>query len=82
VTLFRYAKGEYGDEYCNAIKKARAAIERDKVAKAMLGLYDKTISIFDLKNNHGWKDLVAWDASEAPPPTRIEIVTIDGRKAS
>lgn len=80
MTLFRYAKGEYGDQYCDTIKKARAKIERDKLAKAMLGFYDKTICIFDLKNNHGWKDREESSPEDRPPPTRIEIVTIDGRK--
>lgn len=58
-TLSEYAKGAYDDdenEFSDTIKIARAKIERDKVARAMLGIYDKTISIFDLKNNHGWKD--------------------------
>ena len=58
VTLHLYSKGEYDEagEYSYAIKKAVAKIERAKIARATLGLYDKTICIFDLKNNHGWKD--------------------------
>jgi len=58
-TVHTYATGEYDDEdnkYSDTIKKAVSFIERDKVTKAMLGVYDKTICIFDLKNNHGWKD--------------------------
>lgn len=55
-TLHEYSRGTYGDEYSDTIKKAITKIERDKVSKAMIGQYDKTIAIFDLKNNHGWKD--------------------------
>lgn len=55
-TLHQYSVGAYGDEYSDAIKKAVAKIERDKVSKAIVGQYDRTIAIFDLKNNHGWKD--------------------------
>lgn len=80
-TLLDYAQGRYGDEYSRTIKKAVAVIERDKVAKAMLGLYDKTISIFDLKNNHGWADRVDADPNdENPAPVAIHVGVVDGRK--
>lgn len=58
-TLSVYAKGEYDTKahcFSDLIRKAKTKIERDKVARATLGLYDRTISIFDLKNNHGWVD--------------------------
>jgi len=81
MTLFRYGAGEYGDEYCDTIKKARARIERDKVAKAMLGIYDRTICIFDLKNNHGWKDRdTNENGDDVPLPVAVSFQEIDGRK--
>jgi hypothetical protein len=58
-TLHAYSAGDYDDEthpYSYAIKKAGAKIEADKVSKSMLGMYDRSICIFDLKNNHGWRD--------------------------
>ena len=58
-TVHTYSSGEYDNDehkYSDTIKKAVTKIERDKIAKAMLGKYDRTICIFDLKNNHGWKD--------------------------
>ena len=53
-TLLRYRAED--NEFCPTIKRAIARIEADKVKNAMKGKYDKTICIFDLKNNHGWKD--------------------------
>lgn len=79
-TLFEYASGRYGDGFSDAIKKARAKIERDKVSRAMLGLYDKTICIFDLKNNHGWKDQPTPESSETPAAASVTVNVVDGRK--
>ena len=47
---------------------------------AMTG--NTTAQIFFLKNraSNEWKDRVAEITQDAPPPTRIEIVTVDGRK--
>lgn len=42
--------------FLNTIKKAKLEIEEDKVVGAMLGEYNPSITIFDLKNNHGHKD--------------------------
>ena len=53
-TLLRYRAED--NEFCPTIKNAIARIEADKVKSAMKGKYDKTICIFDLKNNHGWRD--------------------------
>ena len=53
-TVLRYQHEDH--EFCPTIKRAIARIEADKVKNAMKGKYDKTICIFDLKNNHGWKD--------------------------
>lgn len=53
-TLLRYQDED--NEFCPTIKRAIAFIESDKIKNAMKGTYDKTICIFDLKNNHGWKD--------------------------
>ena len=44
------------DEYFPTVKRAVAFIEKEKVRDAMTGKYDRVISIFDLKNNHDWKD--------------------------
>ena len=79
-TLHQYSRGTYGDEYSDAIKVAIAKIERDKVAKAMLGIYDRSICIFDLKNNHSWKDQQAPEEGDYVEPVKVEFAIIDGRK--
>jgi hypothetical protein len=59
-TLFRYADGEYdepgGPQFCPTIKRAIGFIEADKLKHALKGEYNTAVAIFDLKNNHDWKD--------------------------
>lgn len=83
-TLSQYAKGTYDtsrQNYSDAIKTAKLAIERDKVTRAMLGLYDRTICIFDLKNNHDWKDVQhvdeRSDRTERPDPKTLDELKAD-----
>lgn len=79
-TLHVYSTGQYDDEdnqYSDAIKKAVARIERDKVSKAMLGMYDKTICIFDLKNNHNWQDKSTLEHEGGVPVTKVERVIVE-----
>lgn len=46
----------YGDEFSLTVKKARLRIEEDR-SNRLLGKDTFTPGvIFDLKNNHGWKD--------------------------
>lgn len=53
-SFVRYA--EYGEEFSRTIKKAKAQIEQNRIQ--LLLSKDKFTPgvIFDLKNNHGWKD--------------------------
>lgn len=79
-TLHTYSTGTYGKPYSDAIKRAVGRIERDKVAKAMMGFYDRTIAIFDLKNNHGWKDAKEVSVEDKRKPARAQsIEEIDKR---
>ena len=58
-TIHAYASGTYdvdGVNYSDTIKKAMTVIEQDKSEKALTGVYSTAFSIFDLKNNHGWRD--------------------------
>lgn len=47
---------DYGDEFSRTVKRAKLRIEQDRIER----LNDKTKftpgTIFDLKNNYGWKD--------------------------
>lgn len=58
-TFYDYAEGQYDSEINNfsgAIKKAKKKIEADKLENALMGNYSAPVAIFDLKNNHGYKD--------------------------
>lgn len=47
---------------------ALAVVEADKLEKALVGKYNATITIFDLKNNHGWSDKQEIDHTTAGRP--------------
>lgn len=58
-TINQYESGAYDTEeenYSDAIKRVKALVEEDKIEKALMGEYNATIAIFDLKNNHGYAD--------------------------
>ena len=70
-TLNVYATGEFdhqkrefdtgdneGDGYSDILKRAKDMIEQDKLEKALIGKYNTAVSIFDLKNNHGYTDKI------------------------
>lgn len=46
---------EYGEEYSLTVKRARLRIEDDRNQRLAKSDFSPGI-IFDLKNNHGWKD--------------------------
>lgn len=57
------AYAEYGDEFSRTVKRAKLRIEDDR----WQSLIDKAAFtpglIFDLKNNHGWKDKTEQDVN-------------------
>jgi hypothetical protein len=62
-TFERYAAGKYDDKdypegmtFSGTIKAARKYIENSKLEHALNGTYNASVSIFDLKNNHGYSD--------------------------
>lgn len=55
-TLIHYEKEEGYEEYFDTIKRAKNKIQRNKVERALTGEAPASTSIFDLKNNHGYKD--------------------------
>ena len=52
-TLTNY---EERDKFFPTIKRAKTKIEADIKKGALLGLYNPTFSIFNMKNNFGWQD--------------------------
>lgn len=60
-TMTPYMDGTYDtdeENFSETLKKARNFIANHKLEEAMLGNYNPTICIFDLKNNHGYTDRI------------------------
>lgn len=53
ITLIRY---EERDEFSNTIKRAKQKIENQMVNRALIGVYNPTVSIFLMKNNFNYVD--------------------------
>ena len=67
-TLLNYQeKGEFFD----TIKKAKTKIEASIEKRALLGVYNPTFAIFNMKNNFGWQDKHEVDTTNS---NRIEII--------
>lgn len=56
MTLLNYEKQTGYEVYFDTIKKAKLKIQRNKVERGLSGLSNPAVSIFDLKNNHQYKD--------------------------
>jgi hypothetical protein len=58
-TLNVYAKGDYDtddEKYSVAVRKIRTRIEANKLKMGLMGKTNAAITMFDLKNNHGYAD--------------------------
>ena len=58
-TLINYEEKE---GFFHTIKRAKQIIESDVEEGALVGNYNATASIFNLKNNFGWKDQINIDS--------------------
>lgn len=56
ATLLNYERKVGYEEYFNTIKKAKNKIQRNKLERGLDGESNPAVTIFDLKNNHGYKD--------------------------
>lgn len=63
ATLLNYEKKEGYEEYFNTIKKAKIKVQRNKVERGLGSESNPAVTIFDLKNNHGYKDKTEVDAT-------------------
>ena len=57
-TLLNYEKAENYEEFFGTVKRAKNKIQRNKVERGLMGDSNPAVSIFDLKNNHGYIDKV------------------------
>lgn len=67
-TLLNYQEKE---EFFDTIKKAKTKIEASIEKGALLGVFNPTFSIFNMKNNFGWQDKQEIDTTTS---NRIEII--------
>ena len=67
-TLLNYQEKE---QFFGTIKKAKTRIEADIERCALLGLYNPTFSIFNMKSNFGWHDKQEVDTTSS---NRVEII--------
>lgn len=69
-TLLNYQEKE---EFFGTIKKAKTKIEASIEKGALSGLYNPTFSIFNMKNNFGWKDKQEVKSEIKTPKIELEI---------
>lgn len=62
-TLLNYEKQKGYEEFFSTIKKAKLKIQRNKVERGLDGDSNPAVSIFDLKNNHDYKDKTEVDTN-------------------
>jgi hypothetical protein len=55
-SLLNYEKKVGYEEYFSTIKRAKLKIQRNKVERGLDGDSNPAVTIFDLKNNHNYKD--------------------------
>jgi hypothetical protein len=60
-TLLNYEKKKGYEEFFGTIKRAKLKIQRNKVERGLMGIAPAATTIFDLKNNHGYKDESKFD---------------------
>ncbi len=72
----------YGEEFSLTVNKARLRIEEDRNQRLAKADFSPGI-IFDLKNNHGWKDRTETEISDPegknPFAALMEAVSTNGR---
>lgn len=62
-TLINY---EERDSFSSLIKKAKAKIQAQLEENALIGKGNPTFTIFNLKNNYGWKDKTEMEIRKDP----------------
>jgi hypothetical protein len=55
-SLLDYQKEEGYEEYFRTIKNAKLKTQQNKVVNGLTGVYNSAVTIFDLKNNHGYRE--------------------------
>lgn len=74
-TLLNYEKKKGYEEFFGTIKRAKRKIQRNKIERGLTGESVPSVTIFDLKNNHGYKD-----KSEKEISGSLDVSQIKGMK--
>lgn len=70
---------EYGEEFSLTVKRAKLRIEDDRNQRLAKADFSPGI-IFDLKNNHGWKDKTESDLNHGVQDSLADLMkAVDGR---
>lgn len=77
MTLLNYEKQTGYEVYFDTIKKAKLKIQRNKVERGLSGLSNPAVSIFDLKNNHQYKDQTDSNVNMSGESIQIIIKSAD-----
>lgn len=79
-TLLNYQKQEGYEEYFGTIKRAKMKIQRNKVERGLMGVAPASTTIFDLKNNHGYKDEDTTNLKvQELPSLKVEVVKSESK---
>ena len=76
--LWNYETAEGYEPFFETIKKAKLRIQGQKVLNGLIGRSNPVITIFDLKNNHGYKDKTEVDQTlTSVQPLQFKIIGKD-----
>lgn len=81
-TLLNYERESGYEDYFDTIKKAKLKIQKNKVERALVGESQPAMSIFDLKNNHHYKDKVEKEEENKPPKVEYDWSLLDSEEVS
>lgn len=71
--LINYEKKQGYEEYFDTLKTAKLRIQNNKVVNSLNGTYNPATAIFDLKNNHGYRDKTETEHSGKLDGVRIYL---------
>jgi hypothetical protein len=60
-SLLDYEKEKGYEAFFRTVKKAKLKVQKNKVTNGLDGNYNPVVTLFDLKNNHGYKDKQEFD---------------------
>ncbi len=78
-SLLNYSKDE---QFFPTIKKAKQKVERQLEENALMGKANSTFTIFNLKNNYGWKDNIEVEANTQGKVTIVNSLPKDDEDES